>query len=695
MVAAKKQDGNIRLCIDPHYLNLALKRSHYPLPVIEEILPELSKAKVCSKVDLKEGFLQVELDEESSKLTVFQTPWGRYCFHRMPFGITPAPEIFQMKLDQTLEGLKGVFKIADDIILITGQGETEREADEDHNRNLKSLLDRCRERNIKLNKKKFTFKCHDVQFIGHRLTKEGLKPDSAKVKAILSMKKPDDVAAVQRLMGMVKYLSKFLSDLSQICEPIRRPTHKDVPWFWTKEQNVAVDKIKEAVTSAPVLKYFDSNKPTEGSGDASSQGLGFVLTQEDHPVTYASRALTQAEQRYSQIEKELLAQVFGLEHNHQYAYGRRVILHTDHKPLVSISSKPLASAPKRLQRLLLRLQQYDTEIRYRPGREMYLADTLSRAYLSLSPTDTQRSETEKEVESIHAVDYLAISEQQLSEIKQETAKDPTLQTLKNVILRGWPENSSSVPKEVSEYFNVRDELAVQDGIIFKRQRCVIPKTLRQKVKEKIHRAHIGIQGCLRRAREVVYWPSMNQEITDYIELCDTCNMYASHPQREPLIVHDVPERPWQKVGCDIFTLDEKDYLCTVDYYSGYFEIDHLERKTARSIITRMKRHFSNHGIPNLLQSDKGPPFDSQEFRDFRAAYEFKLVTSSPNYPQSNGRVENAVKTTKQLMKKSKQAGTDFYLALLDWRNTPTEVVGCSPVQRLCGRRTRSLLKKTS
>ena len=355
MIAAKKPDGNIRLCIDPHYLNPALKRSHYPLPIIEEILPELSKAKVFSKVDLKEGFLQAELDEESSRLTVFQTSWGRYRFHRMPFGITPAPEIFQMKLDQNLEGLKGVFKIADDI-LITGQGETEREADEDHDRNLKSLLDRCRERNIKLNKKKFTFKCNDVQFIGHRLTKEGLKPDPAKVKAILSMKKPDDIAAVQRLMGMVKYLSKFLADLSQICEPIRRLTHKDEPWLWTKEQDVAFDKIKEAVTSAPVLKYFDSSKPTEGSGDASSQGLGFVLTQEDHPVTYANRALTQAEQRYSQIEKELFALVFGLEHNHQYVYGRKVILYTDHKSLVSISSKLLAAAPKRLQRLLLCLQ---------------------------------------------------------------------------------------------------------------------------------------------------------------------------------------------------------------------------------------------------------------------------------------------------------------------------------------------------
>jgi len=305
---------------------------------------------------------------------------------------------------------------------------------------------------------------------------------------------------------MVKYLSKFLVDLSQICEPIRRLTHKNVPWSWGNEQNDAFEKIKKAVTSAPVLKYFDTSKPTEGSGDASSKG------------TYVSRAFTQAEQRYSQIEKELLAQVFGLEHNHQYVYGRKVVLYTDHKPLVSISCKPLASAPKRLQRLLLRLYQYDVEIRYRPGQEMYLADTLSRAYQSPNEEEPERSETEKEVESIHAVEYLAISEVQLNEIKQETARDSTLQTLKHMILKGWPDSKASVPVEIIPYFNTREELAVQDGIIFKGPRCIIPQSLRKKVKQKIHRAHTGVQSCLRRAGEVVFWPSMNQEITDYVKL---------------------------------------------------------------------------------------------------------------------------------------------------------------------------------
>lgn len=184
-------------------------------------------------------------------------------------------------------------------------------------------------------------------------------------------------------------------------------------WTWSTEQEQAFESIKQVVTSAPVLRYFNSKDPIEGQGDVSTNGIGFVLTQHGHAVSYSSRALTATERRYSQIEKELLAQVFGVEHNHQYVYGRRIILWSDHKPLEAICKKPLASAPKRLQRLLLQLQQYDVEIRYKPGPEMYLADTLSHAYL---PT-TSRSVAEEKVERIHAVDFLPISELQLVEIQ--------------------------------------------------------------------------------------------------------------------------------------------------------------------------------------------------------------------------------------------------------------------------------------
>ncbi|KAK3746315.1 hypothetical protein QZH41_006887 [Actinostola sp. cb2023] len=398
------QGGKVHLETDPNVTPNVMPPRRVPVAVKGKLKAELDrtptridKGKYFSKADLKEGFLQVQLDEESSKLTTFQTPWGRYRWHRLPFGIAPAPEIFQIKLDQNLEGLKGTFAIADDI-LITGQGDTDNQANQDHDKNLQSFLHRCRERNIKLNKDKFDFKCEEVCFIGHRLTKEGLKLDPNKVNAIMNMMRPEDVPVVHRLIGMVKYLSKFLSDLSQMCEPIRKLTHKDEPWNWTEKQEQAFQNIKEAVASAPILKYFDAAKPTEGSGDASQHGIGFVLTQEDHPITYASRALTSAEQKYSQIEKELLAQVFGLEHNQQYAYGRKITLFTDHKPLVSISKKPLSATPKRLQRLLLRLHCYDVEIKYRPGSQMYLADTLSRAYQDTTTDELHRSEVEIEVE---------------------------------------------------------------------------------------------------------------------------------------------------------------------------------------------------------------------------------------------------------------------------------------------------------
>ena len=571
-------------------LNQELKRSHYPLPLIDDILPDLSTVKVFSKADLQEGFLQVSLDEASSTLTTFQTPWGRYRWLRMPFGISPAPEVFQMKLHQNLEGLPGIFTIADDI-LITGQGDTVQEADADHDRNLTKFLSHCREKNIKLKKEKFKYKCKEVKFMGHCLTNEGLKPDPQKIDAIVKMEKPQDVAGVQRLIGLVKYLSKFLNNLSQICEPIRRLTHKDAEWRWSTEQDEALKQIKVAVTTAPVLQYFDSTKHPEGSGDASSQGIGFVLTQDEHPITYASRALTSAEQKYSQIQKELLALVFGLKHNHYYTYGRKLTLWTDHKPLVSIANKPLVSAPRRLQRLMLRLQHYDVEIQYKPDKEMFVADTLSRAYIS----DPQQSDVEKEVESIHIVNHLAISQERLVEIQMETLNDPSLQRLKETIVKGWPNNKVKVAKDIRQYFSIRDQLSVQDEIVFKGQRCIIPKSMRTTIKQKLHRSHVGIQGCLRQAREVVCWPGMTKELMEYIQQCETCNPYSSEQQRQPLIPHEIPERPWQRVACDIFSLQGKDYLCTVNYYSGYFEVDKLEKKDAKQIIKKLKRHFASHG----------------------------------------------------------------------------------------------------
>ncbi|CAC5394823.1 unnamed protein product [Mytilus coruscus] len=594
------------------------------------------------------------MDEESSLLTTFNTPFGRYRWLRMPFGLSSAPEEYQRKQDQTVEGLPGVRSIVDDI-LIYGEGDTEEE---------------------------------EVRFMGHLVTSEGFKPDPEKIRAVMDMPKPADVSGVRRIIGFVTYLSKFLPKLSDICEPLRKLTLKDSEFCWIENHDKALEELKRLVTAEPVLRYYDPKLKLTVQSDASQTGLGAAVMQENRPVAYTSRALNDTETRYAQIEKELLSVIFGLEKFHSYTYGRTVNVISDHKPLESIMKKPLHAAPKRLQRMPLRLQKYDIIMQYRPGKEMYLADTLSRAYLK-ETSDT--SITTDEIESINMVDELPISEERISELQEHTKNDLQMQELKEVIREGWPINKWNVPSSVSIYFDIRDQLTLQNGLLFKGERVIIPISLRTDMIKKIHSSHIGIEGCLRRARESLYWPGMNAEEKDFIQRCETCRTFERKQQKETLISHEIPSRLWSKVGINLMTFQSKNYLVTVDYYSNYCEVDYLEDTLALTVIRKLRAQFARHGIPDVCFTDNGPQFDCGEFRKFSRLWEFKHDTSFPLYSQSNGKVEQAVQTVKRLMKKSKFDKKDPYLAFLDFRNTPTEGFDNSPAEKLMNRKTRTLL----
>ncbi len=207
----------------------------------------------------------------------------------------------------------------------------------------------------------------------------------------------------------------------------------------------------------------------------------------------------------------------------------------------------------------------------------------------------------------------------------------------------------------------------------------------------IHRSHIGIEGCLRRAREVLYWPLMNAEVKDLVSKCPTCQAHQPAQCREELKPYPIPFRPWETVSMDLFELGKQHFVLLVDHWSGFFEVQELTRTTADKVILACKVQFARHGIPDTVITDNGPQFSATEFSAFARDWQFKHLTSSPRYPQFNGRAENAVKTCKTLMTKAKAAGQDPLLAFLDWRNTPTEGLGSSPAQRLMGRRTRTLL----
>uniref|UniRef100_A0AAR2JIE4 ribonuclease H n=1 Tax=Pygocentrus nattereri TaxID=42514 RepID=A0AAR2JIE4_PYGNA len=294
---------------------------------------------------------------------------------------------------QALEGLPGIYIIADDV-LITGEGETVESATKDHDEKLRHFLNRCQKQNIKLNADKFKLRKEEVPYIGHLLTSEGLKIDPEKVRAVTEMPRPTDVKAVQRLVGMVNYLSKFYAHLSDDCEILRQLTHKDSVWDWAPMHEKAFVRLKTNIAKTPVLRYYSPKEELTLQCDTSEAGLGAALTQNGQPVAFTSRALSSTERGYAPIEKECLAIVFGMEKFHQYTYGRQVTVQSDHKPLENILKKPLLSGPKRLQRMLLRLQKYSVQVTYVPGRDMLLADTLSRAYLPESATGTVEAEIE-------------------------------------------------------------------------------------------------------------------------------------------------------------------------------------------------------------------------------------------------------------------------------------------------------------
>jgi len=353
----------------------------------------------------------------------------------------------------------------------------------------------------------------EITFMGHQITADGLHSDPEKVRAIAEMPPPTNVEELRRYLGMVNYLSKFIPNATITLRPLQNLLKKDVSWNWSDVQQEAFDSMKTLVTSTPVLAFYDPKKELTLENDACDFGIGSAMYQDGKPVAFASRTLTDAERNYAPIEKEMLAMCFGLDKFHHYTFGRKVHVVTDHQPLETITKKPLYKAPRRLQSMILRSQKYDYHVTYKAGKSIPVADALSRAPLE--------NKNEKDFHLDDNVAFIAIREKRLHEIKLATERDATLTKLMTVIMSGWPQHKASLPPAVTTYFSYRDELTVQDGLVLRGHRVVIPSSMRQEMKERLHVGHLGINSCIRRAQDMIFWPGMSKEIRQFIEVCDS------------------------------------------------------------------------------------------------------------------------------------------------------------------------------
>lgn len=685
IVITSKKNGQIRLCIDPRKLNEAIMRPHFQFPTLDEIKSDLAQAKYFTTLDANKGFWMLKLSEASSKLTTFITPFGRYRFKRLPFGVNAAPEIFHSEMIKRFHDIPNVKIMMDDFLIY---GRTVQE----HNDTLNKVLDRAREIGLVFNKEKSSICKQEIRYLGHFFSTQGIKVDPTKIEAITNMPIPTNLTELQRFMGMVNYLGSFIPNLSKESSLLRQLLSKTNEWIWTEKHETEFKTLKDLLCSAPVLCYYDPAKEIYMSVDASKDALGAVICHDKHPIAYASASLNSCQQNYSQIEKELLAILFGCNKFHQYIYGKQINVETDHKPLITLFKRPLFDIPARLQRIMLRLQPYDINLTYKPGRYLFIADTLSRAPLP----DTALTDLDRDLD-LHinlVLTTLSVTPQKLSEIQESTKSDSILSKVIEYCQKGWPEHKRSVSADLKPYFLVKDDLHVINNMLLKANTIVIPKSMREYTIKTAHQGHQGLNSCLRLAKSTVYWPNMSNDFERYINQCHTCLTYHKNNTKEPILHHEYKLIPWSKVGIDLFDFDNQKYVIVVDYFSKFIELALLHTdSTAKTVIIHLKSIFARHGIPEVINSDNGPPFNSREFGNFASEWGIQHITSSPYLSRSNGMVERSIGIIKNMLKKCKSDNQDPYLALLSYRNTPKET-GYSPSQLLMSRNLRTNLPTT-
>ena len=364
------------------------------------------------------------------------------------------------------------------------------------------------------------------------------------------MDPPQNVTNLQFFNGMVNYLEKLSPVLFKLSEPLRRLCKSGVKWAWESEQQNALEAIKQVITTLPVLTYFDKTKKHTIQCDASKKGPGAVLLQESKPVMYMSRALTETEQRYSNIERELLAIVFALKRLNHYTFGRTITMQSDHdhQPLQSIWKTSIVSASPRLQRLLLRLAHYDLNIEFLRGKENVIADALSRACLLQSSNPKTKDSNIDVIPVHHITQTTSVSKTRLQKLRLATQSDQILSSLTKTIHEGLPQSKRDCPKQLLDFWNFRQEISKEDGLLYKNERLIMPHCERLETLKVLHLGHYAVNKMQLRALETVYWPGINKDILKHYQSCKTYIKYSKSQRSEPLQSHPTPEVPWHSVN---------------------------------------------------------------------------------------------------------------------------------------------------
>jgi hypothetical protein len=630
LVCVPKKDGKLRLCVDYRALNAVTVPDSYTLPSIEYIKQHIT-GNIFTSLDLREGFMQVAIEEADRHKTAVKTPWGLFEFNRMPFGLRNAPPTFQRFMNTVLHGIKNIFVYIDDVVVYS------RSYDE-HFVTLDLVLTRLQQHGLIINSQKSSFVASEICYLGMIFDEEGYRAVETTLPKIRDYPVPADKKGVQKFLGVINYYRSHIPNLATIAVPLYWLLNKSNKFIWTDKQQTAFEELKRLFDKRLRLYPLQTTGQIELYTDASDVACGAVLTQDSKPIEFFSRTMTAVECRYSTFERETLAMVASILHYRNILIGTPFTLWTDHKPLQSWLLKPPKT--ERHARWLVKLQDFDFVIKHIEGEKNVLADLMSR------PAGLEKVSFEELDQALNS------------------GESPKMIAVNAVSRLGFEDEIAlaQTPKFIKECGVKDDKLLKKGGLYYAAGDCgqclIVPHAFRERVVSFIHQlGHYGRKRTLQLVKASYYWAGLNADVLKYVACCDVCQVNKKSK---------IKKRVWQKypitsrfktVHVDLVGPLQKSskgrsYIFTmIDRYSRWMEAVPLANIRASDCAQSFYDVWvTRFGVPDVVVSDQGAQFESFIYNDMLSRLGARHVRTTAYHPQTNGKVERSHATIKNILR---------------------------------------------